>query len=91
MKIDKETSLIIKNGIVTKIGYPEGCADSIIRLAKVNNYLQILYTYNLEALNFLMQFALENEDYESCHQISETVRLQNQATGSNMRLLEEKK
>lgn len=72
--------------IESELGYPKGIIERIIHYIEIENFLQILYSYGIEVLQFLLQVFLEDEDYETCHKITETVRLQNKATGSNYRL-----
>ena len=75
-----------KEYIMNNIGYSDYSIKVLFNLIERQNYLQIIYSYNIEVLEYLMRSALEEEDYITCQKIQETVRLHNKATGSNLTL-----
>lgn len=72
--------------IESELEYPKGIVNRVIQYIEIENFLQILYSYGIEVLQFLLQIFREEEDYETCYKISETVRLHNRATGTNYKL-----
>jgi hypothetical protein len=67
--------------------YRDSCIDSILFHVCNVNYLQILYTYKMEAIRALLSYYLEIEDYENCVLIRDTVLNHNKATGSSFKLV----
>jgi|TARA_R110002073_G_scaffold308716_1_gene478809 hypothetical protein len=60
--------------------------DRILLLISRDNYLQILYSYDIETLRLLLKFYLEIEDYAKCILIRDTVLNHNKATGSALKI-----
>ena len=73
--------------IINEIGFPGLAVQGIIYYIEKENYLKILNRYGLVVLQYLMQYALEVEDYETCYLIHKTVRLHNESEGTTIKLL----
>jgi len=91
MNTKKDESItIIREYMISKIGNESGglrATKGIIFYIENENYLKILNRYGILILHYLMQYALDVEDYESCHLIHEAVRLNNDSEGTNYKLL----
>ena len=60
--------------------------DRIMLHISRDNYLQILYSYDIYTLRLLLKFYLEKEDYAKCILIRYTVLNHNKSTGSALKL-----
>lgn len=60
--------------------------DRILLYISRDNYLQILYSYDIDTLRLLLNFYLEKEDYAKCILIRDTVLNHNKATGSALKI-----
>lgn len=69
----------------TNLDRSKGSLDKILYYVDCDNYLQILYTYGIEAVQVLMRYFLEVEDYGTCGVIHETIKNYNKTTGKNLR------
>jgi hypothetical protein len=67
-----------------KVGH--GSIDKIIYYIERNNFIQILYTHKADMLRALNDYFLEEEEYEYCAKIRDTILNNNKATGSQDKL-----
>ncbi|SDM36074.1 hypothetical protein SAMN04488514_10810 [Kriegella aquimaris] len=51
-----------------------------------DNYLQILYSYDIDTQRLLLKFYLEKEDYAKCILIRDTLLNHNKSTGSSLKI-----
>jgi hypothetical protein len=69
-----------------RVPYDISIVDRILLFISRDNYLQILYSYNIDTINLLLKFYVEREDYAKCIIIRDTVLNHNIATGSNLKI-----
>lgn len=69
-----------------KFGKPEGTISRIIHFVDMDNYLQIMYDYEIQTLQALQEFFLDREDYETCAIIRDTVLNFNKALGTKHKI-----
>jgi hypothetical protein len=93
MEVKKvETHADLRRYLKSNLPYPkplEGIIDRIIMHTERRNFLQILYTFRIDALQVLMKYFLEVENYELCQAIHSTVEMHKKATGENYNLYKE--
>ena len=77
---DRLASLNKETLELTPLG--EKSIDKIIYYVERNNFLQILYTHRIDMLVEINNYFLEQEAYEICAKIRDTVNNNNKATGS---------
>lgn len=61
--------------------------NKIIHLVHINNYLQIIYSFEIEVLKILLEHFLEVENYVQCASIRDSVKFHNKATGAQIKLI----
>jgi len=61
--------------------------NKIIHLVHINNYLQIIYSFEIEVLKALLEHFLEVENYDQCAFIRDSVKSHNKATGAQIKLI----
>ena len=64
----------------------EGSIDKIIYYVERKNFLQIYYTHKLNMLQLINEFFEDQEAYEYCALIRDTVLNNNKATGTQAKL-----
>ena len=69
-----------------RLDRPKGHLDKIIFYVDNENYLQILYSYQIETIQELLFYFLSIEDYDTCAIIRDVVLNHNKATGTNYKL-----
>jgi len=69
----------IKNGLSRK-----DC-DQILEWVKKNNYLQILYDYQINVLLALLELLEDKDMFEECSLLLKTVKDHNKVSGKNLK------
>jgi len=69
-----------------RLNRPRSHIDKILYYVDNDNYLQILYTYQIETIRELLSYFLEVEDYNTCAIIRDVVLYHNKAVGTTYKL-----
>lgn len=77
--------LYFKNHHVVKNGLSRADCEFITRCVDKNNYLQILYDYQINVLLALLEFFEQEDMYEECSSLLDTVKDYNKVSGKNVR------
>ena len=74
--------------LITVRKYSVPSSNIIVALFIKRNFLHILYTYKLKTLKYILEYLEEQEAFEECALVRDTINKYNKATGENLKLKE---
>ena len=86
MKLNKAQEEELFHILTINSDYTLLAARNIISYIKKGNYLQIIYSYKVAAIEDLIKYFESEELYELCSQVRDAVYNHNKSTGKNLKL-----